>query len=194
MDCKKVGNLIFQLRKEKGMTQKQLADKMNISDKTISKWERGQGCPDISLLPELAEILEINIGEILSGEINVNDLTIGNINKIKFYMCSRCHNLMTAMGDAQISCCGKRVQALIPELVNVEHKLIIETIEDELFITTKHAMTKDHYISFVAYVRGDRVYIVKQYPEWNMEFRLQKQGHGRLYFYCTKDGFFYQSI
>lgn len=194
MDCKKVGSLIFQLRKEKGMTQKQLADRMNISDKTISKWERGQGCPDISLLPELAEILDINISDILSGEIISNDLIIGNIYKMKFYMCSRCHNLMTAMGDAQIFCCGKRVQPLIPESANAEHNLSIEIIEDELFITTKHDMTKDHYISFVAYVRGDRVYIVKQYPEWNMEFRFQKQGYGRLYFYCVKHGLFYHTI
>ena len=52
MDCSKIGKLIYNLRKEKDMTLKQIADLMNISDKTISKWERGLGCPDISLLPE----------------------------------------------------------------------------------------------------------------------------------------------
>ena len=57
MDCKKIGSLIYELRKDKNMTQKQIADLMNISDKTISKWERGLGCPDISLLPELSQIL-----------------------------------------------------------------------------------------------------------------------------------------
>ena len=61
MDCKKVGSLILELRKEKNMTQKQLADLMNISDKTISKWERGLGCPDISLIPDLAQIFGVNI-------------------------------------------------------------------------------------------------------------------------------------
>ena len=50
MDCEKTGSLIRGLRYEKGMTQKQLADRMNISDRTVSKWERGQGCPDIELL------------------------------------------------------------------------------------------------------------------------------------------------
>lgn len=61
MDCSKVGNLIYTLRTEKGMTQKALANAMNISDRTISKWERGAGCPDVSLLRELSDILEVNI-------------------------------------------------------------------------------------------------------------------------------------
>ena len=65
MDCNKVGNLIMTLRKEKGMTQKALADKMNLSDRTISKWERGIGCPDVSLLHELSDILGVNIENIL---------------------------------------------------------------------------------------------------------------------------------
>ena len=70
MDCKKIGSLIYELRKDKNMTQKQIADLMNISDKTISKWERGLGCPDISLLPELSQILGVSIDQILSGQIN----------------------------------------------------------------------------------------------------------------------------
>ena len=61
MDCSKVGNLIYTLRTEKGMTQKALANAMNISDRTISKWERGAGCPDVSLLRELSDILGVNI-------------------------------------------------------------------------------------------------------------------------------------
>ena len=50
MNPEKIGSLIFQLRKEKNLTQKQLGEKLGLSDKTISKWERGLGCPDISLL------------------------------------------------------------------------------------------------------------------------------------------------
>ena len=107
MDCKKIGSLIYELRKDKNMTQKQIADLMNISDKTISKWERGLGCPDISLLPELSQILGVSIDQILSGQINLNDLVGGNMNKIKFYVCPQCGNLMTATGNATISCCGK---------------------------------------------------------------------------------------
>ena len=107
MDCKKIGSLIYELRKDKNMTQKQIAELMNISDKTISKWERGLGCPDISLLPELSQILGVSIDQILSGQINLNDLVGGNMNKLKFYVCPQCGNLMTATGNATISCCYK---------------------------------------------------------------------------------------
>lgn len=194
MNCEKIGQLIYKLRKEKNMTQKQIADEMNISDKTISKWERGLGCPDISLLLELSEILETNVEKILSGEVNLNDPIGGNMNKLKFYVCSKCNNLITATGDVSISCCSKTIEALEAKKSGEDHHLAIEAIEDELYVTCKHEMKKDHYISFIAYVRGDRALIVKQYPEWNMQFRFRKQGHGKLYFYCTSDGLFYQNI
>ena len=194
MDCKKVGSLILELRKEKNMTQKKLADLKNISDKTISKWERGLGCPDISLIPELAQIFGVNIDILLSGEINSNDVVGGNMNKLKFYVCTQCGNMMTATGNAQISCCGKKLEALEAKKVDDKHKLIVEPVEDELYVTTDHDMTKEHYISFVAYVKGDRALILKQYPEWNMQFRFRKSGHGKLYHYCTNHGLYYQIV
>ena len=194
MDCEKVGKLIYQLRKEKNMTQKQVADAMNISDKTISKWERGQGCPDISLLRELSQILEVSIDDILLGEININELEGVNMNKLKFYVCEKCNNIITATGDATISCCSRKIEPLEAKKSDDEHTLEIEPVEDELYVTSKHEMKKEHYISFIAYVKGDRALIVKQYPEWNMGFRFHKQGHGRLYFYCVNDGLFYQII
>ena len=162
MNCDKIGKLIYNLRKEKSMTQKQLADLMNISDKTISKWERGLGCPDVSLLPELSQIVGVNIEEILLGNIELNQTVGGNMKKLKFYVCPQCNNLMTATGDANISCCGKRLEALHATKGNEDHLLTIEPIEDELYISSSHEMKKDHYISFVAYVTGDRIFIVKQ--------------------------------
>ena len=194
MDLKKIGELIYKLRTDKNLTQKQLAEKMNISDKAISKWERGQGCPDISLLQDLSAIFGVSIESILSGEIIKNNLVGGNMNKIKFYVCKNCNNLITSIQEATISCCGNIIEHLEAKTCDDEHNLIIENIEDELFITSKHDMKKEHNISFVAYVKGERAIIVKQYPEWNMEFRLSKQGRGRLYFYCTNDGLFYQNI
>ncbi|KYZ74797.1 XRE family transcriptional regulator [Anaerosporomusa subterranea] len=194
MDCDKIGNLIYNLRKEKAMTQKQLADLMNISDKAISKWERGLGCPDVSLLPELSQILGVNIEEILSGKIELNETIGGNMKKLNFYVCPQCNNLMTATGDAHISCCGKRLEALVAAKAEDNHLLNIEPVENELYVASSHEMKKDHYISFVAYVTGDRVLIVKQYPEWNMQFRFHKLGHGKLYFHCTNHGLFYQLI
>ena len=194
MDCDQIGQLIYSLRKEKDMTQKQLAELMNISDKAISKWERGLGCPDVSLLPELSQILGVNIEEILSGKITINESVGGNMKKLKFYVCPQCNNLITATGDVNISCCGKRMEALVAAKAAENHSLTIEPVEDELYVTSTHEMTKDHYISFVAYVTSDKVFMIKQYPEWNLQFRFHKLGHGKIYFHCSNHGLFYQLI
>ena len=162
MDLSKVGKLIYTLRKEKDMTQKQVADLMNISDKAISKWERGLGCPDVSLLPELSQILGVNIEGILLGTMQPNETVGGNMKKIKFYVCPQCGNLLTSTGEADISCCGKRVEALVPMKADEEHRLTIEPVEDELYITSPHSMRKDHYLTFVAYVTGDKIFLAKQ--------------------------------
>jgi transcriptional regulator with XRE-family HTH domain len=194
MDLSKVGKLICYLRKEKDMTQKQLADSMNISDKTISKWERGLGCPDVPLLPELSSILSVDIEKILKGELNPNDYDGGNMKKLKFYVCPQCDNIITSTGAVSISCCGRKLNELEAVKAEENHALKFETIEYEWFITTDHAMTKDHYISFVAFVTGDKILMAKQYPEWPIQLRFQKFGHGKLYSYCTKHGLSYQLL
>jgi len=194
LDCQKIGNLIYTLRKEKNMTQKEVAERLNLSDKTISKWERGLGCPDVSLLGEVAELLGINIEKMLSGEIESNELVGGNMRKIKFYVCPQCGNLMTATGEAEISCCGRKLNELEAVKAEEGHLLHIDTVEDELFLTTDHEMKKGHYIAFVAFVTGDKFFLTKQYPEWGMQLRIQKMGHGKLYYYCTSHGLFYQLL
>ena len=68
MDQIKIGKFIADERKRKGYTQKQLSEKLAISDKTISKWERGNGFPEVSLLLPLCNELEITVNELLSGE------------------------------------------------------------------------------------------------------------------------------
>ncbi len=68
MDQKKIGKFIAAQRKKKALTQRQLADELGISDKTVSKWETGNGFPEISLLLPLCEHLDINVNELLSGE------------------------------------------------------------------------------------------------------------------------------
>ena len=68
MDAQTTGRFIGILRKEKGMTQTSLAEKLNISNRTVSKWERGDGFPDITILPELASILGVSVDELLKGE------------------------------------------------------------------------------------------------------------------------------
>lgn len=68
MDCKRTGKFIYEMRVRKGFTQKELADKLNITDRAVSKWERGLGIPDVSLLNELSLVLDVSVSEILNGE------------------------------------------------------------------------------------------------------------------------------
>lgn len=188
MDCNKAGRLIAGLRKEKGMTQKQLAEAMHISDKTISKWERGLGYPEVSLLHKLSEALEINIERILSGDLEPNIADGGNMKKIKFYVCPTCGNIMTATGEAEISCCGRRLTALTAKPDDEEHKLTIERMEDDYYITFSHEMRKEHYLNFIAYVTYDKVLFVKLYPEQGNEIRIPGLRGGKFYFGCSKHG------
>ncbi len=188
MDCKKVGILIHGLRKEKKLTQKQLADAMNISDKTISKWERGLGCPDVSLLHELSDVLNVNIEKILLGDLDPNNADGGNMKKIKFYVCPTCGNVITSTGEADLSCCGRKLIALIAKPSDKNHNLKVETIEDDYYITFLHEMSKEHYINFIAYIACDRILMVRLYPEQSGEVRFPKLYGGKLYFGCNQHG------
>ncbi|MDD3395072.1 MAG: helix-turn-helix domain-containing protein [Anaerotignum sp.] len=194
MDCRKVGKLIFDLRKEKGMTQRQLAGAMNISDKTISKWERGLGCPDITLLHELSDILEVNIEKILLGDLEPNNMDGGNMKKLKFYMCPNCGNVLTATGEAELSCCGRKMVALVPKPADDTHYLNVENIENDFYITFSHEMKKEHYLSFIAYVTYDKVLFVKLYPEQGGEVRIPRLHGGKLYFGCSEHGLWVNKV
>ena len=111
MDTKNIGAFICKLRKEKGMTQQQLADKLQVTDKAVSKWERGLACPDISILPQIAEILGVNVDDLLSNpttdkwhafkELNRNDVM-----EMLLLLC-RCISLVLAVGGLIIYFMGK---------------------------------------------------------------------------------------
>lgn len=189
MDCAKTGKLILQLRKEKGMTQRQLADKLCISNKTVSKWECGLGCPDITLWNGLSEALGADILKILQGELKPNRVDVGKIDKVRFYVCPVCGNILMSTGDASISCCGRKLHPLKADLCSKGHEINVIETDMDLFITIKHDMEKDHYISFSAYVHDDRALINRLYPEQPAEIRLpvMKRG-GYLYLYCIRHG------
>jgi DNA-binding XRE family transcriptional regulator len=142
LDCSKVGALLFRLRKEKGLTQKQVADRMNLSDKTVSKWERGLGCPDVSLLGELSNLFEINIEKILNGNLEPNALDSGNFRCLKFYVCPACGNVITSTGNAEISCCGRRLSPLTAKPADNEHRATVEDADGESYVTFHHEMKK----------------------------------------------------
>ena len=81
MKNKTIGEIISELRKEKGMTQNDLAEKMNVTDKAVSKWERNLSCPDVNSIPKLAEILEISVEELLNAQKRENESN-GKIDEI----------------------------------------------------------------------------------------------------------------
>lgn len=141
------GSVIKMLREKQCMTQLQLAEKLNVSDKTISKWETGKGLPDISLIEPLAAILKVSLPELLSGEQIINTNRSANIMKSNLYVCPICGNILHATGSAMISCCGVTLPSLENEQVDDEHQISCEKIENEYFVSLHHPMTKNHYIS-----------------------------------------------
>lgn len=194
MDNVKVGQLICRLRKEKHFTQLQLANRLNVSDKTVSKWERGLGCPDVSIFPELSKQLDVDLEKLLSGELDENEQLGGNMKKTKFYVCPACGNLITAMADASVSCCGKRLTALEAHKAEEHERLHVEMIEEDYFITATHEMTRNHHIAFVALLTGDSLMVRRQYPEWDLQARIPAFAHGKMLWYCTQHGLFYQVV
>ena len=182
------GNTIRKLREDKGMTQLQLAERIGVSDKAVSKWETSKGLPDISLIEPLSQALGVSVMELMSGETVMNKNISSNILFSKFYVCPVCGNIIHTTGATVISCCGITLQPLEAEETDDEHTIIIEPVEDEKFITINHDMTKSHFISFMAYVTSDRMQFIKLYPEGNAETRMQFRGRGYLYIYCNKHG------
>lgn len=194
MDQIKTGQIIRTLRMRAGLTQKQLADMLNVTDKAVSKWETGGGCPDISMLTDLADIFGADIHALLSGEINENESEAGNMKKLKFYVCPDCGNIVFSSSEAAVSCCGKKLSALAPRKAEENEMLTVENIDGGLYISSDHPMTKEHYISFVGYVNDNTAIICKQYPEWNLQATLPLCNSGRLVWYCTQCGLLYQDI
>ncbi len=184
----RVGSLIRELRLEKNFTQRQLAQQMDITEQAVSKWERGLGGPEISLLPALSEILGVNIEQILAGDLQPNDNDRGNMKRIKFYVCPDCTGVLASMGEAEISCCGRKLKKLEPHQPDADHCLRIEAVENDYYITCRHEMTRSHYISFIAYVTADKLLLTRLYPEWDAAIRLPKMYGGTLYSYCTQHG------
>ena len=179
---------IKRLREEKGLTQSHLAEIIGVSDKAVSKWETSKGLPDISLVEPLCKALGVSVMELMSGDTVINKNISSNLLRSKFYVCPVCGNVMHSMGEAVISCCGIILPVLEAEEPDGEHTVTIEPVEDEKFITVHHSMTKEHFISFIAYVTSDTMRIVKLYPEVNAETRMQFRGRGYLYIYCNRHG------
>jgi len=188
------GATIKTLREARKLTQSELAAQIGVSDKTVSKWETAKGLPDISLLQPLAQALGISVIELMNGKPISNQNLSANMLRSKFYICPVCGNIVHSSGNTLVSCCGITLPALEAEDFDDAHRIMIEKVEDEHFVTIPHPMTKQHYISFVAFVTSDRLQMVKFYPEGNAEARLQLRGRGYLYYCCNRHGLFRKKV
>ncbi len=188
------GAVIKELREKNKMTQAKLAEKLSVTDKTISKWETGKGYPDITLLEPIASVFNVSITELISGNAVSNANVSANMMRSKYYVCPVCGNSIHGMGEAVISCHGINLYPLEAEKTDQTHNVAIERVEDEYFVTVDHEMSKQHHISFIAATSPDRIQIVKLYPEGNAEARFKINGVKDIYFYCNKDGLFKSSL
>ena len=194
MDVRKTGSLIAALRREQNMTQKELAELLCLSDRTVSKWERGAGAPDVSLWSDLSEILGISVRDLLAGERTINPKDGGNMKRTKFYVCPHCGNILTASSAAQLTCCGEPLSPLEAKPEDSAHTISVETMDGEYYVSMQHEMSKAHYISFFACLTGDKLYLNRLYPEGDAAARFPRIGMGTLYAYCTDGGLYRKYI
>ena len=193
MDQYVTGAAIRELRKQRNMTQLQLAQALDVSDKTVSKWETGKGYPDITLLEPIADAFGVSVAELISGNRIHNRNVSANMLRSKFYVCPVCGTVIHTMGEAVIHCHGVQLMPAEAEPADQNHKIYIERTEDEYYIRIDHEMTKSHYISFIAAASPDRMQTVKLYPEGNAEARFKTSRVQQLYACCNRHGLFRMS-
>ena len=190
MDRYVTGAVIRRLRENRKMTQEELAERIFVSGKAVSKWETGRGFPDVSLLEPLAASLDISVIELLSGEDVRNRNRAADMLRSRFYVCPVCGNVIQASGDAVISCCGITLPPLEAEPAEGDHAIRAEVSEDEYLVTLGHPMTKDHYITFIAAVSDHGVQFVRLYPEGSAEARVKMSRVRYILAYCNRHGLF----
>ncbi|MBQ3394010.1 MAG: helix-turn-helix domain-containing protein [Oscillospiraceae bacterium] len=190
MDRYVTGSIIKKLREDRNMTQEQLAERIYVSSKAVSKWETGHGFPDVSLLEPLAKALGISVIELLSGEDIQNGNRSSNMAKSRFYVCPVCGNVIQATGEAVISCCGITLPPAEAEEADEDHSIHSETVDGEYYAKVEHPMTKDHYISFLAAVSDNGIQFVKLFPEQSAEAYFRISRVKKLFAYCNRHGLF----
>ena len=106
------GAMIKSLREKCKLTQLQLAGRLGVSDKTVSKWETGKGYPDITLLEPVADALSVSVAALLSGNMVCNSNVSANVMRSRFYICPVCGNIIHSMGEAGVHCHSVLLQLL----------------------------------------------------------------------------------
>ena len=171
MNNKETGKLIRSLRISKKLTQLQLAQILCVSDKTVSKWERGLGMPDVSLISKIADIFDTTAERILNGNTEKNKYNGANPNRLQFLYCNNCGNLVTTTARIEGSCCGNKM-TILQKIKSDEIINDVEVVEYEYFVTINSTMTKTDFVTFVAVKSFDKYLVIRLYPEQNPQIRV----------------------
>ena len=190
MDRYVTGIMIRKMRERKHLTQEELASRLFVSSKAVSKWETGQGFPDISLLEPLAKALDVSVIELLAGQNITNQNRSSNMLHTVAYVCPVCGNGIMALGQAVVSCCGITLPPLEPEDADEEHEISVSISDGEYYVTVDHPMQKDHYITCISALSDSTSQIVKLYPQSSAEARFRIAGVRWIYAYCNRHGLF----
>lgn len=192
VDYTKTGQLIRRLRLDLGMTQSELADRLHICSKTVSKWECGHGFPEVSMFPALSQVLNIDFSTLFCGEITQKSQDTGNLRRLQFYVCPECGNIVTSTSSMAVVCCGKKLRQLTAQQAGEDVQVTL--VDREFIVSSNHEMSRDHYISFVALCSSDQLLLRKLYPEWDIQLQLPYISGAVLYWHCSKHGLFTQRL
>lgn len=184
------GTTIRTLRSRAKLTQEELAARIGVTAKAVSRWETGRGLPDATLLEPLAKALRVSVSELLTGAVVENANRAGNARRARVYACPACGNLITALGEASISCCGIALPPLETDEADAEHTFACERSDGELFVSGEHPMTKSHFITAFILATESTIDLRKLYPEQSCEARFPLVRTGTLLALCNRDGLF----
>lgn len=191
MDPYVTGAMIRRLREKQGLNQQELADRLCVSGKAVSRWETGRGYPDLTLLESLARALNVSVAELLSGTDVTNTNPGGNMLRARFYRCPVCGNALFSAGEAVISCHGIALPPMEAEPCDERHPLKIEVSEDEYYVSIEHEMTREHFVVFLAALSDNGVQLARLYPEGAAEARFRISRVRRILVCCNRDGLFF---
>lgn len=184
------GAMIKKRREEKNLTQEELAKKLHVSGKAVSKWETGQGLPDISLLEPISKALDISVIELFSGENVVNRNRASNLLKSVCYICPVCGNGILALGEAVVSCCGITLPKITAEEQDPEHEIAVSYNDGEYLVNVNHPMEKEHFITCLMAVSDSGCQVMKLYPEGEAAARFKPDRVRWIYAYCNRHGMY----
>lgn len=168
------------------LTQAQLAQKVGVVPRTVSKWECGQGIPDITLVTTLSEVLSLSLPALLSGACQSEAKSSGNLSRAHWYYCPRCGTLSFVSGNASIVCCDHPLFPLV--IKPCTFPVRAERDADELLVSGDHAMDKSNYVAFVALQNSETIIMRRLYPESDFLVRIPVIRRAKLLVFSTSEG------